>query len=336
MAAMKQEVVEVIYPEHTERRNPPINLVREDLGLFQHELCRQIPATTLRILHNADVLTDNVISRKERRFYSEHTLVFKPTLRQKIKRLLLYATPYDRLDKGVWIIDNWSAGYFHWFTDALPRLMAVESFMDNHCILLPADFKTCPYIVASLDLLNVPVKFFDKKRRLNVGELILPGYTAKTGNYNKEFIQKVRRKFTSSKTVHAGKRIYISRNNAAKRKVLNEAEVIATVKEYGFEICIFEEMSFLQQVHLMQETDILLGIHGAGLTNMLFMPERGKILELRNQSDARNNCYFSLASVLGHSYYYLVGQGDSPDTHVVNLTVDVARLKALLKGLEQD
>ena len=44
--------------------------------------------------------------------------------------------------------------------------------------------------------------------------------------------------------------------------------------------------------------------HGAGLTNMLFMKDGARVLELRHVSDYVNNCYFILASALQFDYLY--------------------------------
>jgi capsular polysaccharide biosynthesis protein len=77
----------------------------------------------------------------------------------------------------------------------------------------------------------------------------------------------------------------------------------------------------------MSQTIHLIGLHGAGLTNMLFMREGGKVLELRNQNDAHNNCYFSLASELNLDYFYLLNQGNTNDTHTVDIIVDIDELR---------
>ena len=79
---------------------------------------------------------------------------------------------------------------------------------------------------------------------------------------------------------------------------------------------------------------VLVGLHGAGLTNMLFMPAKSSIIEIRNNGDSHNNCYFSMASELNHAYYYLLGQGESLQTDDVNIKIDILELKNLLFLLE--
>jgi len=116
---------------------------------------------------------------------------------------------------------------------------------------------------------------------------------------------------------------------------MNEDAVVALVQQHGYEIHFFEDYTLRQQIAIMAETRYLIGLHGAGLTNVLFMPAQGKILELRNQLDDHNNCFFTLASALDHDYYYLNNDGDTTDTHIVNITVDTALLQQALHRMEQ-
>jgi capsular polysaccharide biosynthesis protein len=103
--------------------------------------------------------------------------------------------------------------------------------------------------------------------------------------------------------------------------------VMELLLQYGYEIHFFEDYDLKKQIEIMSETKSLIGLHGAGLTNMLFMPANGQVLELRNENDAHNNCYFSLASDLNQAYYYLINTGDIEDTHRVEVTVDISKLK---------
>jgi capsular polysaccharide biosynthesis protein len=244
--------------------------------------------------------------------------------------------PKFKINKGVWIIDNWSYEYFHWLTDALPRLIVAEEYIENHEILLPSKFRKSPY-VDSLKVFNFNISFFNSKYPVSVKELIIPSHTAPTGNYNKDVINKLRKRFNqNSVKVIPSKKIFVSRGKARFRKISNEAEVIRLVMSFGYEVHYFEDYSFRDQVSLMQQATHLIGLHGAGLTNMLFMPENGKVLELRNANDDHNNCFYALASDLGHEYYYLLNQGDAADTHFVNITVRTEELASVLQQIDND
>ena len=79
----------------------------------------------------------------------------------------------------------------------------------------------------------------------------------------------------------------IRRNRvASNRYVINEAQLIgqleAECKRRGvaFEVVDFEGMPFERQVALMSRTSVLIGIHGAGLVNAMFLPPGAAVIEL--------------------------------------------------------
>jgi capsular polysaccharide biosynthesis protein len=224
--------------------------------------------------------------------------------------------------------------YFHWLTEALPRLIAAAPFLDGHTLLLPEKYEREPFIKASLELLNCKVHFFKWSRKQKVKELVVPGHTAGSGHYSIPLIKEVRQRFLDATAKTPQRKIYISRQKAPRRKIMNEDAVVALVQQYGYEIHFFEDYTLQQQIAIMAGTRYLIGLHGAGLTNMLFMPAPGKILELRNRQDDHNNCFFTLASALDHDYYYLNNAGDTTDTHRVNITVDTAQLQQVLHRME--
>ena len=72
-----------------------------------------------------------------------------------------------------------------------------------------------------------------------------------------------------------------------RRVVKNDAEVVKALKslerEFSFvevEDVDFNLLSFKQQIATDIDTDIMVGPHGAGLSHTLFMPDRGRLIEL--------------------------------------------------------
>ena len=66
-------------------------------------------------------------------------------------------------------------------------------------------------------------------------------------------------------------KIYISRQLASVRKIKNEDDVIKILINYGFHILKAEELNFWDQIRLFSNCKHLISIHGAGLTNCIFI-----------------------------------------------------------------
>ena len=49
---------------------------------------------------------------------------------------------------------------------------------------------------------------------------------------------------------------------------------------YGFTFVTFENYSFEEQIKIIDNCELLVGIHGAGFTNMVFMNKNTKIVDI--------------------------------------------------------
>lgn len=104
-----------------------------------------------------------------------------------------------------------------------------------------------------------------------------------------------------------GRRIYVSRITSAARPLENERELIEIAQSHGFEVVDPGTLSFPQQVALFAEASIVLGPHGAGLTNAAFCDPGSTLIEVRalnraSQSPSRNETYRRLAACCGLHY----------------------------------
>lgn len=88
------------------------------------------------------------------------------------------------------------------------------------------------------------------------------------------------------------------------RKILNENEITEALKTYPevkLTVAHYSwDVPFLDQVKNSHNTDIFIGMHGAGLTHALFLPDWALLFELYNCGDT--NCYRDLARLRGVSY----------------------------------
>ena len=101
----------------------------------------------------------------------------------------------------------------------------------------------------------------------------------------------------------------LSRDKA--RRILNEKELVAALQrtgQYKVTVARFSpEVPFQAQLTIIQNTDLLVGLHGAGLTHLLFLPSWAEVLELYHCDDPA--CYRDLAGLrgLGYSTHHWAG-----------------------------
>ena len=98
------------------------------------------------------------------------------------------------------------------------------------------------------------------------------------------------------------RRIFISRANASKRRMVNEADVADFLASFGFEHVALEERSLLDQMKLFAEASVVIGQHGAGLTNLLYVPAGTTVVEIFSSPDATPPHYSSAVELLDLNY----------------------------------
>ncbi|XP_075704117.1 EGF domain-specific O-linked N-acetylglucosamine transferase-like isoform X1 [Rhinoderma darwinii] len=89
------------------------------------------------------------------------------------------------------------------------------------------------------------------------------------------------------------------------RKILNLDELVHALKSVPlFQVTVvdykYRSLGFLEQLKITHNSDIFIGLHGAGLTHLLFLPIWAVIFELYNCQDER--CYLDLARLRGIHY----------------------------------
>ncbi len=80
-----------------------------------------------------------------------------------------------------------------------------------------------------------------------------------------------------------------------------ENEFAALSRVIRFRKVYFEDYSFADQVGIAATTDVMIGVHGNGLTHALFMPERGLLIEIFPAGTFHYD-YFSIAWLRDHRY----------------------------------
>jgi len=323
--------------EITVKRALPVNLDPKDLPLFRKALEVSFERLHPKHLKNVWILQNTVFAPGEFKFYASYTHINNLGPLQFAKRAInCIPKSWRKIPKGIWVIDERSPTYFHWMTDCLPRIWEGLERDPKAPVLLPYSYQSLAFVNESLELIGGEVLFFKSNQNLQVSTLILTTWTASFPNFNLKLTQKPREKLSFKTASESWRKVYISRKLANKRKAHNETEVELILKKLGFEIIYMENLNLRQQIQLMGESKILVSLHGAALTNMLFLAPNTKVLELRNRDDATAQCYFNLAAALGLPYYYTLNNGDSSETIITDFTIDVDALRTALDQIEKD
>lgn len=330
---------------------------------------RQLPAKLGAYFYEEISLPQVLLYRLSRMMVSWHMVVFRNL------RIFLPALAHPREEKhynDTYLLQQWigrgisaptdgrslllvhnqwtGANYYHWMIDSLPRLLLVQTQYPNCRVLMPAP--VADFIRDSAALLGfTDLVLLQKGETLRDADLLIPEHVTPPGYQHPVLLRQLRQQLISA--VYGGeklpkpyRKVYISRRSQRVRRLINEEDIVALLERYGYEIWEFEGMSLIDQVHLMSETISLISIHGAGLTNILFLPAGAQVTELLNgdkitqldNQNFENFIYYRMASALELPYYCLPCENaeGSPPTNEAHLRIEVSSMQQLLEILDLD
>ena len=253
----------------------------------------------------------------------------------------LHLPPIQHIPGRVAIMNSlWPDNYYHWMFDILPRF----EFL-HRSGLVPDRYvinTNTPFQKESLQILSIPshqILSPTKDTYIEADELIVPSLPGPVfgGGQSPQLraCEYLRKTFLQKERTQKPRRaLYITRNDAKERRVINEAEILEEILEYGFEVISLSNMPLVQQVELFSEAKIIVGSHGSGLANAVFCQPGSVLIEF--MPERRQVDFFEkLARLVGMEYYSIAGtEDDNSNGHLHDHTVDRAALRKLLRRLK--
>lgn len=235
---------------------------------------------------------------------------------------LILNNPIDRAETIVTaapLIPRYPTNYFHWMVETAPKIKQLRNFEQKTgadvTIIVPKNAP--PFVRETLSLLNwSPYKICTGDISIyNIQNLILPSYPGRTESefdwLRDKILTGVRREQRTEDNVEDN--VYVSREGAISRRVVNEDEVMEVLSKYGFKRYLLENRTLAENVRLFNGANVVVGPHGAGLTDILFA-EDCTLVELFG---ARlNKAYENLSETLGVRYEPMYCQAASADIWV--------------------
>lgn len=228
------------------------------------------------------------------------------------------------------------SNYYHWMCRTLPLIRIYKKFFD----LQEIDFfyigQTPILGFQQESLLKAGIRMDQVIQQACTSDQIIAAISSRVSRFgsapihweNFIFSRNLFSREIESNAGIAKKRLYVSRGNAKRRKVINELEVINLLKNYGFEFVTMDGKTLQQQVELFSQAEAVVAPHGAALTNLLFVQPGTTVIELIPYGYV-NNCFYVLASYADTRYFYLQGEKlEQPgvDQHSLDLSVDIDKL----------
>lgn len=198
--------------------------------------------------------------------------------------------------------------YYHFLLDILPRIGILEQCPD----VAPPDHwyvpQTLPFHTQLLDLLGIPAE-----QRIDAGtdqhvqadELVVPSLiTEKNPPWVVSWLRS--RLLPDGPPAGPRTRIYVTRGPSTNnRAVRNEDAVVRLLDDYGFQAVDPGRLSVPEQIATFAAAEIIVGSHGAGLTNLAFASPGTRVIELFPAGHLLLDYWWLSSVVPGLEYRYL-------------------------------
>lgn len=200
--------------------------------------------------------------------------------------------------------------YYHRLIDYLPRAYHLHNpeykNIEEIKVVCSNLSEIEKFFLSKLIPKNAKILLVDCQKNYLIENLIYPSFLTKINSaylpaeYLEFFHQKVCPKSPRKKD----KRIFISRKDAAMRRILNEEELLDVLKKYHFQEYVLEELTIAEQIELFYDAEVVIGSHGAGFSNIIFS-EKIHVIELFPSKFIWMPVYYFLSKSMQHNYHYL-------------------------------
>jgi capsular polysaccharide biosynthesis protein/tetratricopeptide (TPR) repeat protein len=249
---------------------------------------------------------------------------------------LLLAVPERCLaleEPCVWL--GAGSGHFQWVFESLARLWVIEQQPALQDLPLIVQASLTRWQEELLQLLGygaerrieVPADAMLECRELHAASMV------SVGNFISPMaIQHLRRELVRrvAPASDAPRRIYLSRQGAATRRLANEAELLPLLEQHGFVAVDAQGMSAAEQLALFQCAECILGVEGAALVNLFIAPAHARVGVIVARGLYQPRHYY-VSAPIGHDFTYLCAEPDYA-SHAVLAECDVALAREVLEA----
>ena len=169
-----------------------------------------------------------------------------------------------------------SGNYWHDLIDFYSKIFSYDKKIDNNIdkIIIGNSYIKDP-IITLLKKLNIQKKIINidtKTKILKNSFFVSSKDTTKTNDFYRLLFM--------DNNIKQTKNIYISRKDSNTRSIQNEDEVVNFLKKFDFEVYELSKLTFLEQIKIFNQAKIIVSMHGAALTNLMFCNPETIVVEI--------------------------------------------------------
>lgn len=240
----------------------------------------------------------------------------------EVPRLALrLLTARKRFQDAIFLGIAWWHNHYHWMIDILPRLDLVRPELEQGLpVIAPPDLGVPQRTAlrAVLDGMGYhQTEIIQPQHRVClIDRLVMPTQMAHPLDMSPKQVGLLRDAFLKDDASPGlPKRLYISRADAAIRRIKNEDELLSVLEPLGFVSVQLAKLTLGEQVSLFRQAECIIGHHGAGFTNVAFCSPATVFIEIF-QNGHFAGCFARLAQLSSLRYGYCVGTAEGADTNV--------------------
>ncbi|MBK1661231.1 glycosyltransferase family 61 protein [Paracraurococcus ruber] len=320
----------------------------------QDRIERNIPAAGVAVFESAVVhgrglvISPNGQVVRESLINADHSLTVASFM--KIRggdRYFAYNPPSSVKTAGtephVLLKQMWDGNYGHWIIESLPRVGVVAEFFDIQALKFVVQNEPEPMKAVYLESLasfgvspdQVVFTSFDSvfypKLIYPLPMTKQPWVKAPRVIATLEVVAKQVAARATQKDL--GDKIYIARGSGYRRRLLNEDAIMAVLEAWGFKIYQPEKLRFEEQVAIFSQAKLVVGVLGAGLSNLAFSPKGVQCLALTSEFMGDDFFYDIICHKRGR-YVSIHGKAANPsDGMNSDFSIDLDVLNSFLEKI---
>lgn len=237
-----------------------------------------------------------------------------------------------------------SENWYHWLLQVLPRLIILQESGIEYDRIYINNLKY-EWQKQSLNALLNELKIPEDKLLIINGDVIVqasylivpsvPFIPSVREQLPQWLVLRLRQIFLNPNfsQIETCDKIYISRKNASCRRITNESALTNELQRRGYKIVYLESLSPYDQARIFNKAKIIIGPHGSGFANLLFISEGCQIIEIDHCMHPPRSFYKTMASMMHCTYRPFYCENVTEECLDNDITVNVAKFLQVLEKI---